>query len=147
MPVLKYLADTNALSDVMRGEESVLKWFRSRPGEVAISTITLAELRAGIEMKAAGKRRRELEKVFQFILEDYSGAIVVFDEAAAFEWGRLMAEAKSRPLAYDDSLIAAVARSLGLRVVTRNLKDFPGCPTVDPWTGLEYSGWIPTRRR
>ena len=141
MPVLKYLADTNALSDIMRGEESVRTWFSARTGEVAISTLTLAELRAGIELKADSKHRRELERAFQFILEDYSGAILVFDEAAAFEWGRLIAEARNHPLAYDDSLIAAIARSLGLRVVTRNIKDFPGCSTVDPWTGIEYSGW------
>ncbi|MDB6037224.1 MAG: hypothetical protein JWM99_1065 [Verrucomicrobiales bacterium] len=141
MPVLKYLADTNALSDIIRGEKSVREWFSACPGEVAISTITLAELRAGIELKPEGKRRRELERDFQFILEDYSGAILVFDEAAAFEWGRLMAEAKNHPLSYDDSLIAAVARSLDLRVVTRNYKDFPGCPTVDPWTGKEFGGW------
>ena len=143
MPVLKYLADTNALSDVMRGEKEVVAWFAARPGEIAISTITLAELRAGIELKPQGKRRRELERDFQFILEDYSGGILVFDEAAAFEWGRLMAEATRHPLAYDDSLIAAIARSVGLRVVTRNTKDFPGCPTVDPWTDIESPGWQP----
>ena len=141
MPVLKYLADTNALSDIMRGEATVRAWFSARPGEVGISTLTLAELRAGIELKAESKRRRELERSFQFISEDYSGAILVFDEAAAFEWGRLMAEAKKHPLAFGDSLIAAIARSLDLRVVTRNIKDFPGCATVDPWTGLEYPGW------
>lgn len=143
MPVLKYVADTNALSDVMRGEESVTTWFTARSGEVAISTLTLAELRAGIELKAESKRRRELERDFQFIMEDYAGAILVFDEAAAFEWGRLMAEAKNHPLAYDDSLIGAIARSLDLRVVTRNIKHFPGCLTVDPWTGIEHPGWHP----
>ena len=141
MPLLKYLADTNALSDVMRGEENVVSWFTAHQGEISISTLTLAELRAGIELKAESKRRRELERHFQFILEDYAGAILVFDEAAAFEWGRMMAEAKNNPLAYDDSLIGAIARSLDLRVVTRNRKHFPGCPTVDPWTGVESPGW------
>jgi predicted nucleic acid-binding protein len=141
MPLLRYLADTNALSDVMRGEKNVVAWFDAHPGEIALSTITLAEMRAGIELKPAGKRRRELERDFNFIFEDYAGGLMVFDEAAAFEWGRLMAEAKNRPLPYDDSLIAAIARSVGLRVVTRNVNDFPACPTVDPWTGIEYAGW------
>ena len=127
----------------MRGEEAVTAWFTARSGEVAISTLTLAELRAGIELKAEGKRRRELERDFQFILEDYAGAILVFDETAAFEWGRLMAVAKNHPLPYDDSLIGAIARSLDLRVVTRNIKHFPGCLTVDPWTGTEHPGWHP----
>src|SRR4051812_26606737 len=108
MPLLKYLADTNTLSDVMRGEESVRTWFLARPGEVAISTLTMAQLRAGIELKSESKRRRELERAFQFVMEDYSGAILVFDEAAAFDWGRLVAEAKNHPVAYDDSLIGAI---------------------------------------
>jgi predicted nucleic acid-binding protein len=141
MPLLKYLADTNALSAIMRAEEPVVEWFSMRRDEVALSAVTLAELRAGIELTPRGRRRSELERKFEFVLEDYRGAILVFDESAAFEWGRLMAEARKHPLAYDDSMIAAIARSVGLRVVTRNVRDFPGCETVDPWTGVEYPGW------
>jgi predicted nucleic acid-binding protein len=75
-----------------------------------------------------------LERIFDFILEDYREAIYAFDEAAAAaEWGRLMAESKNKPIPYDDSLIAAIARSCGLVVVTRNEKHFPGCKTVNPW--------------
>jgi predicted nucleic acid-binding protein len=141
MPLLKYLADTNALSDVMRQEAAGLEWFSARQAEIAISTLSLAEIRAGIELKPEGKRRRELERDFEFILEDFAGAILVFDEAAAFEWGRLMRESKDRPLAYHDSLLAACARSMELQVVTRNIKDFSACETVDPWTGMEYARW------
>lgn len=145
MPLLRYLADTNALSGVMQGEESVISWFTEHTGEVAISTITLAELRAGIELSPQGKRRRELERDFQFILEDYAGGILVFDEAAAYEWGRLRAESKNHPLPYDDTLIAAIARSSALIVATRNIKDFPCCETVDPWTGKIYPAWVPAK--
>jgi predicted nucleic acid-binding protein len=45
----------------------------------------------------------------------------------------MMAEAKNKPIPYDDSLIGAIARSNGLAVVTRNEKHFPGCMTVNPW--------------
>jgi predicted nucleic acid-binding protein len=143
MPVLKYLADTNSISDVLRGEEAVDAWFDAHGGEIAMSTITLAEMRSGIELKADGKKKRELERLFQYVFEDYQGAILVFDEAAAFEWGRLTAEAKGRPLGFSDSLIAAIARCHELKVITRNIKDFPGCSTVDPWTGAEYPAWSP----
>lgn len=143
MPVLRYLADTNALSAIMRAEAPVLEWFSAHDGQIAISTLSLAEMRAGIELKSVGKRRRELERKFAYVLEDYAGAILVFDEAAAFEWGRLMAEALNHPLAFHDSLIAAIARSVGLRVVTRNVQDFPACDTVDPWTGDEHAAWTP----
>src|SRR2546423_1278564 len=125
MPILKYLADTNAISDSLRGEEPVLEWFARHPEEIAISTFALAEMRRGIELKEQGKARRELERRFRFILEDYRGAIFVFDEAAAIEWGRLMAEARNHPIPFQDSCVAAIARSLGMKVVTRNIRHFP----------------------
>jgi len=143
MPILTYLTDTNAVSDYFRGEQTVREWFAGHKGEIGLSTITMAEIRRGIELKAEGKARRELEKHFRFALEDYRGAIFVFDEAAAVEWGRLMAQMRNHPLPYDDSLIAAIARSADLQVITRNAKHFPACPTVDPWTGQETAAWIP----
>jgi len=143
MPLLNYLADTNAVSDFLRGAEPVIAWFSSRRDEIGISTLTLAEMRRGIELKPEGKVRRELERKFRYVMDDYRGAILVFDEAAAMEWGRLMAEARNHPVPYEDSLIGAIARSMGLKVVTRNLKHFPGCDTVDPWTGTECLAWHP----
>lgn len=144
MPVLKYLADTNVISDSMRESAAVTEWLGAHLAEVAISTLTLAELRMGIEMKREGKARRELERNFEWILEDYEGRIWLFDEAAAFEWGRLMAEARAHPPPFDDSLIGAIARSMSAIVVTRNVKHFPGCRTVDPWTGKESAAWRPS---
>src|SRR5437660_8391961 len=51
MPVLSYLADTNVVSDFVRGEKAVLNWFANHPDEIGVSTQTLAELRRGIELK------------------------------------------------------------------------------------------------
>ena len=133
MPVLKYLADTNTVSDYFRRGNPVKDWFASRRGEIGISTLTLAEMRRGIELKGNTRVRFALERIFDFFLEDYREAIYVFDEAAAAEWGRMMAESKNKPIPYDDSLIAAIARSCGLTVVTRNEKHSPGCQTVNPW--------------
>jgi predicted nucleic acid-binding protein len=132
MPLLKYLADTNAVSDYFRPGNPVRGWFCKHPGEIGISTFTLAEMRRGIELRGDTKARRELERLFKFVVEDYREAIYVFDEAAAVEWGRMMALAKT-PIPYDDSLIAAIARSCELTVITRNEKHFPGCKTVNPW--------------
>ena len=73
MPILKYLADTNVISDWMRGAASVTKWLSERKGEVAVSTFTIAELRWGIELKEDRKARRELERKFEWILEEYEG--------------------------------------------------------------------------
>src|SRR5688572_26585031 len=127
MPLLKYLADTNVISDSLRGNTPVLDWLDQHTDEVGISTFTLAEMRRGIELKREGKARRELERHFRFILEDYRGAIFVFDEAAATEWGKLMAEARNHPLPFEDSCIGAIARSAGLKMLTRNVRHFPAC--------------------
>jgi predicted nucleic acid-binding protein len=143
MPVLKYLADTNSVSDFLRVGNPVKQWFVEHPGQIGISSLTLAEMRRGIELRAEGKARRALERAYRFILEDYRDAIFVFDEGAAMEWGRLMFEARNHPLPYGDSLICAIARSCGLTVLTRNVRHFPGCVTIDPWTGLEPPAWHP----
>jgi predicted nucleic acid-binding protein len=135
------LADTNVISDQLSGQAAVKHWLDQHQGEVAISTFTLAELRRGIELKPASKARRQLERRFKFVLEDYNEAVWVFDEAAAMEWGSLMAEARNHPIPYDDSLIAAIARAMGAKMVTRNYKHFPGCITIDPWTGLQRPAW------
>jgi predicted nucleic acid-binding protein len=137
VPILKYLADTNTISDYFRNIPAVREWMSKHDGQIGISTLTLAEIRRGIELRKEGKMRRNLERSFKFILEDYRDAIFVFDEAAAHEWGKLMAESREHLPPYDDSLIAAIARSCGLAVVTRNYRDFQGCDTVDPWTGTE----------
>ena len=115
--------------------------------EVAVSSLTVAELRRGIEFKVDGKARRELEREFGYTMEFFEEAVWLFDEAAAFEWGRLMTEARTHPLPYDDSLIGAIARSMSAIVVTRNVKHFPGCRTVDPWTGKESPAWRPPGER
>ncbi len=141
MPLLKYLVDTNVVSDWMRGEAAVTEWMEEHRVEVAISSLTVAELRRGIESKPEGKARRELEREFGHVMEFFEGAVWLFDEAAAFEWGRLMAEAKGHPISFDDSLIGSIARSMSARVVTRNVKHFLGCSTVDPWTGEERPAW------
>jgi predicted nucleic acid-binding protein len=49
MPVLKYLADTNTVSDYFRPGNPVKEWFARHRGEIGISTLTLAEMRRGIE--------------------------------------------------------------------------------------------------
>jgi predicted nucleic acid-binding protein len=134
MPVLRYLADTNSLSDYQRGESSVREWFSAHRGEVALSVFTLAEMRQGVELKD-GRARLALERKYRFVVEDYRDATFVFDEAAAAEWGRLKAESRNQPIPLDDSYIGAIARVYELTVVTRNARHFPGCHTVDPWTG------------
>ncbi|HEV2435922.1 MAG TPA: hypothetical protein VG077_07980 [Verrucomicrobiae bacterium] len=63
MPVLKYPADTNLVSDYYREGNPVREWFGRHRGEIGISTLTLAEMRRGIELKGETKARLALERV------------------------------------------------------------------------------------
>src|SRR5437660_8435043 len=65
MPILRYLADTNVISDSLRRHKAVLDWLNEHPDEVAISTFALAEIRRGIELKEDGKARRDLQRKFR----------------------------------------------------------------------------------
>jgi len=75
MPVLNYLADTNTLSDYFRHGTPVKQWSRS-PGQIGISTLSLAEMRRGTncaDSKAAGTW-----SALMIHPQDYQGAIFVF---------------------------------------------------------------------
>jgi tRNA(fMet)-specific endonuclease VapC len=99
-------------------------------GDLVMSTITLAELRAGVERNPATAAVNDaaLDRLARRI------APVDFDAAAAEAFGRLQTGAPRKRGAYD-RLIAAHALSLGVTVVTNNEADFEGVP------GLKLENW------
>jgi len=133
--------DTNVLSEVWRPAPSskVMAWMRSQPiSALFTTTITEAELFYGIALLADGKRRRALESVVSSIFtEDLAGRVLPFDSAAAREYAVIAAARRraGRPIAEADAQIAAIARSRGATVATRNVEDFTGCgiSLVSPW--------------
>jgi predicted nucleic acid-binding protein len=71
-----------------------------------------------------------LEQGFERVIaEGFAGRILVFDEAAAGHYGRIMGRRRDigRPLSVPDGQIAAIARAKGFAVATRNLRDFVDC--------------------
>ena len=137
MKTLRYILDTNVISECMKDSPApaVEAWMAQHEEVVALSTLTLAEMAFGVETLPMGKRRFTLERELRFVQEDYAERIIAFDENAAWEWARYVAEAEaagfSPPLM--DSLIAATARAWGLKVATRNQSDFPLVDTVNPF--------------
>jgi predicted nucleic acid-binding protein len=135
------ILDTNVLSEASRPDPSmkVLDWMRSEPlAALFTTTITEAELLFGIALLPPGRRRRLLESVVAGILEeDFTGRILPFDSAAAREFALIAAQRRlvGRPIGEADGRIAAIARSRGASLATRNVRDFEGCglTVIDPW--------------
>jgi predicted nucleic acid-binding protein len=87
---------------------------------------------------APGKRRQSLEAVVGLIFtDDLAGRVLPFDSAAAREYAEIAAVRRrdGRPISEADARIAAIARSRGAALATRNVQDFAGCElqVIDPW--------------
>lgn len=129
---MKYLLDTDTVSYALRGHGDVGTKLRAlRPTDVAISAITLAELRFGADRKASRK--------LHALIDAFVGAVEVapFSEDAAAEFGRvgsLLAE-RGTPIGEMDALIAAHAIALRRTLVTNNVRHFARIPrlTVENW--------------
>ncbi len=127
------LLDTNVVSEVMKvaPSKAVLEWLNDQDSNsLYVSTVTIGEIEYGLRILPAGKRRLELKERFeQFISKAFAERVLAFDEAAARTYGDVMGIRKElgRPMSVPDGQIAAVARSSGLAVATRNTSDFEDC--------------------
>ena len=135
------LLDTNVLSALMRreAEASVVQWLDTQPSESIWTTaVTVFEVRLGLEILAAGRRRRLLEEAFRkAIEEDFENRVADLDQPAAEAAARLAAERRQagRPVEVRDVLIAGIATARKATLATRNLRHFDGLGLrlVDPW--------------
>lgn len=136
------LLDTNIVSELMRPapEPRVVEWLDAQPAaDVWITAVTVGEIRLGIALLPDGQRKERLaglaEAMFQ---EDFSDSCLSYDMLAAAEYAAIVATRTrlGRPISVEDAQIAAIARSSGLELATRNTKDFSDIDQLqlmNPW--------------
>jgi tRNA(fMet)-specific endonuclease VapC len=121
---VSWLLDTDSCSFALRGQHG-LRWaIETRPLErLYVSTITVAEAWAGA---LRSPHRDRLIALWSAFLEPFGGRVLPFDEAAAREYGAIRAdlEARGNMIGDRDCMLAAIARSRRLKMVTRNRRDF-----------------------
>ena len=134
--------DTNVLSELLRPTPArqVETWLSAQDGsEIYFTAIGEAELRHGVAIMPASKRRAELSKAIDGVLrEDFRDRILPFDRAAARAYAAIAAQrrAAGRPISQFDCQICAIALANEAMVATRNTADFEGCgvAVIDPWS-------------
>ena len=130
-----YLLDTNICIFVIRRKSAAVlaRFEQFGVDELAISAITLAELRYGADKSNRPEQNHAAVDAFLVPV-----AVVDFDSYAAARYGTLRADLERRgsPIGPLDTLIAACALSLGVPLATNNVAEFSHVPglQVEDWT-------------
>lgn len=134
--------DTNVISEPLRPapEPAVLAWLDAQNrATLYLTSITLAELLAGVAALPAGRRRHNLAQALtEQVLPLFEGRVLAFDAQAAHAFARVHAGATAagNPISFADAAIAAIATAHGWALATRNVRDFKGTglDLIDPWS-------------
>lgn len=134
------VADTNVVSELMRPAPSPLvrDWVQAQaPGELYTTAITVAEIRYGLERLAGGRRKQSLLAAATEVFTAFSDYIQPFDAEAAIWYATIVAHRDRIGLPIDgfDAQIAAICRTRGAALATRNTRDFreTAIDLIDPW--------------
>jgi predicted nucleic acid-binding protein len=132
-----YLVDANVLSEATKAlpDAKVVRWLRRNESELVVDPIILGEIRFGIYLLPAGKRRRRLERWFKQGVAKLT--CLPWTAEIGLRWAKLLADLRraGQAIPIKDSLIAATALAHNLVVVTRNTRDFrnAGVKVFDPF--------------
>ena len=135
------IVDTNVFSKLMSRIPSpaVVTWLGSiEPDDLYTTAVTVAEIQFGLAMLPPGQRRFLLTGQYkQFVARGVEHRVLPYDAPAAHAYAdiRAVRRALGRPISVLDAQLAAIARSNGYAVATRNTRDFDECgvPLIDPF--------------
>ncbi len=137
--MIRYLLDTNVVSEParLRPDAGVMARYDAHAAEMAIPSVVWHELRYGAERLPEGRQRDYLTGYLDAVVRP-ALPVVPFDAEAA-EWlarERARLDALGRPRPFVDGMIAAVAATRRLILVTRNTADMEG------FDGLHVENWF-----
>lgn len=127
------LLDTNIISEIMKEfpDENVIKWLSQQNSlTLYVSSISIAEVRYGLNIMPESKKRSRLESSFISVMQSaFYQRVLVFDENAAIQYATLMSKNKKMGVVMTtfDAQIASIASSTRSLLATRNTKDFIHC--------------------
>ena len=131
--MLKYMLDTNIVIYTIKNKPAkVREAFKKYDGQMCMSAVTWGELIYGAERSSKPEQNLQVIESMAARLE-----IMPFSDSAATHFGQLRAELyqNGNPIGPYDMMIAGHARSLGLTLVTNNMKEFTRVP------GLRLVNW------
>jgi hypothetical protein len=135
------ILDTNVVSESIRPtpDQKVVAWLDTQQNNtLLITTVTVAELKSGVEQKPDGRRKEDLRKKILEIVDVFTdGRVLPFDMAAADCYARLFAAAirNGHGISILDAQIAAIATAHHMAVATRDTGPFrrSGLRVINPW--------------
>lgn len=133
--------DTNVVSELMLAapDPRVLAWMDDWPTrELFVTAVTEAEIRTGVAILPDGARHREIGEAAERLIGGlFAGRVLPFDSSAARAFADIAAarRAAGRLISQPDCQIAAISKSCGMAVATRNIRDFSdtGVDVIEPW--------------
>lgn len=133
------ILDSDVLSDAIRADGRVLSWLDRQPStSIWTTAITVFEIRYGLAVMPAGRRRTERQIAFERLIDEkLEGRVLSFDKPAAEAAAVLMAvrHGDGRMRESRDTMIAGIALAHNAALATRNIRHFDDLrvPVIDPW--------------
>lgn len=127
----RYVLDTDAVVDVLRGRQEVIARLAAvSPDDVAVTTMTLAELLYGVAVSSNSERNaQEVERFVSRV------RVLPFSREAAMRHAIVRHAVRAQPIGPNDLIVAATALAAGATLVTSNSGEFSRVP------GLAIENW------